>query len=95
MQLISPRQQQAWAASYQQRAARLEAEGRMQPSGRAILERARAAGTVDAMSDVDALVVPQDLQDCLDRAIGRCLVDPSCPVLSSEHFALDCQCQEA
>ena len=65
MQLISPRQQQAWAASYQQRAARLEAEGRMQPSGRAILERARAAGTVDAMSDVDALVVPQDLQDRL------------------------------
>ena len=65
MQLISPRQQQAWAASYQQRAARLEAEGRMQPSGRAILERAGAAGTVDAMSDVDALVVPQDLQDRL------------------------------
>ena len=37
----------------------------MQPSGHAILERARAAGTVDAMSDVDALVVPQDLQDRL------------------------------
>ena len=65
MQLISPRQQQVWADSYQRRAATLEAEGRMQAAGRAALERARAAGTLNMMANVDALAMPQDLVDCL------------------------------
>lgn len=65
MQLIAPRQQQAWARSYRDRAARLAAEGRMQPPGRAAIEAARKAGTWDALDHVDALVVPEDLATAL------------------------------
>lgn len=79
MQLISPRQQQAWADSYQRRAATLEADGRMQPAGRAALERARAAGTLDAMSDVDALAMPQDLVNCLAAKSADAWWDQAAP----------------
>lgn len=65
MQLISPRRQQAWAQSYKDRAARLEAEGRMHPAGRAAITAARASGLWDATAAVDALVVPDDLAAAL------------------------------
>ena len=65
MQLISPRRQQAWAASYKQRAERLEAEGRMHPAGRAAIAAAKAAGRWDETAKVDALMVPDDLSDAL------------------------------
>ena len=39
MQLIAPRQEQAWAKTYIQRAERLESEGRMQESGRAAIQQ--------------------------------------------------------
>jgi uncharacterized protein YdeI (YjbR/CyaY-like superfamily) len=65
MQLISPRRQQAWAASYKRRAERLEAEGRMHPAGRAAIAAARAAGRWDETAEVDALVVPEDLAAAL------------------------------
>lgn len=61
MQLISPRRQQVWAASYKQRAERLEAEGRMHPAGRAAISAAKAAGRWDETAEVDALVLPEDL----------------------------------
>jgi uncharacterized protein YdeI (YjbR/CyaY-like superfamily) len=66
MQLISPRKQQAWALSYKQRAARLEAEGRMHPAGRAAIAAAKQAGRWDETAAVDALVVPADLDAALD-----------------------------
>ncbi|MEY4982635.1 MAG: hypothetical protein RIR62_901 [Pseudomonadota bacterium] len=65
MQLISPRRQQAWAASYKRRAERLEAEGRMHPAGRAAIAASRAAGRWDETAAVDALVVPPDLDGAL------------------------------
>jgi uncharacterized protein YdeI (YjbR/CyaY-like superfamily) len=65
IQLISPRKQQAWAKTYKDRAARLEAEGRMQPSGRAAIEAAKMAGRWDETADVDALSVPDDLDAAL------------------------------
>lgn len=65
MQLISPRRQQAWAQSYKDRAARLEAEGRMQPPGRAAIERSKELGLWDATAAVDALIVPDDLRSAL------------------------------
>lgn len=65
MQLISPRRQQAWAASYKQRAERLEAEGRMHPAGRAAIAAAKAAGRWFETAEVDALVVPEDLAAAL------------------------------
>jgi len=64
-QLISPRRTQPWARSYRQRAERLIAQGRMQPSGARGVELARATGMWDAMEDVDDLVVPPDLAAAL------------------------------
>jgi uncharacterized protein YdeI (YjbR/CyaY-like superfamily) len=61
MQLIAPRKQQAWAKTYKDRAERLEAEGRMQPSGRAAIDAAKSAGRWDETLAVDALAVPDDL----------------------------------
>ncbi len=65
MQLVGPRRQQTWAKSYKDRAARLEAAGRMQPAGQAAIARAKAAGLWDAMAEVDALIVPDDLAQAL------------------------------
>ena len=66
MQLISPRKTQAWAQSYKDRAATLEAAGRMHDAGRAAIAASKAAGLWDAMADVDALIVPDDLAAALD-----------------------------
>jgi uncharacterized protein YdeI (YjbR/CyaY-like superfamily) len=72
MQLISPRRQQAWAASYKRRAERLEADGRMHPAGRAAIARAKAEGRWDETAEVDALVVPEDLAAALaDRPVAE------------------------
>lgn len=64
-QLISPRRTQPWAKTYKDRAERLIATGSMQPAGLASVERAKATGMWDAMNDVDALVVPDDLTAAL------------------------------
>lgn len=65
MQLASPRRQRAWAQSYKERAARLEAEGRMQAPGRAAIARSKQLGLWDAYAEVDALLVPDDLRAAL------------------------------
>ncbi len=65
VQLIAPRATQAWSATYKDRAARLEATGRMAPPGRAAVEAGRAGGLWDAYADVDALIVPDDLAAAL------------------------------
>lgn len=61
MQLIAPRKQTAWAQSYKTRAARLEAEGRMHPSGLAALAQGRQSGRWHETDPVDVLIVPDDL----------------------------------
>lgn len=61
MQLISPRKQHTWAATYKERAQRLQNEGRLRAPGRAAIEHAKAQGTWDALADVDRLDVPEDL----------------------------------
>jgi uncharacterized protein YdeI (YjbR/CyaY-like superfamily) len=68
MQLVSPRRTQPWARSYRVRAERLIVEGRMQPPGLASVERAKATGMWEAMTDVDDLVVPDDLAAALEAA---------------------------
>ncbi|MEL6573027.1 MAG: YdeI/OmpD-associated family protein [Pseudomonadota bacterium] len=65
-QLISPRQQQAWAQSYKDRAERLSQEGRLHPAGCASIETGRASGLWDFFADVDALIVPDDLAAQID-----------------------------
>lgn len=65
MQLISRRRAKLWAKSYKDRAERLIAEGRMHPSGQEGVDAAKLSGAWDAMSEVDALVIPEDLQASL------------------------------
>jgi uncharacterized protein YdeI (YjbR/CyaY-like superfamily) len=65
MQLISARRQQVWAKTYKDRAARLLADGRMMPSGMAAIAASQRDGLWDAMADVDALIVPLDLETAL------------------------------
>ena len=65
MQLISPRRTTTWAKSYKERAQRLIAAGRMHASGQASVDAAKASGAWDAMADVDALIVPDDLRTAL------------------------------
>jgi uncharacterized protein YdeI (YjbR/CyaY-like superfamily) len=79
MQLISPRKQQAWAATYQQRAARLEKEGVMHDAGRAAIARAKAAGLWDQTAAVDALMVPTDLQQALVDGDGDAFFSSAAP----------------
>lgn len=70
MQLISPRRTGIWAETYQRRAARLIAEGRMQPPGLAALQAATRAGTRDQLAHVDRLEVPDDLAAVLAPELG-------------------------
>lgn len=78
-QWIAPRRQQIWAETYRRRAARLEAEGRMQPPGRAAVAAAKAAGLWEAWDDVDALEVPEDLAAALREARGADWFDAAAP----------------
>ena len=64
--LITPRQQQAWSASYKKRAEKLRSEGRMHKAGEAAIACAKAAGLWNFFDDVDALIVPDDLGQTLD-----------------------------
>lgn len=66
IQLISPRKQQAWAQSYKTRAAKLEAEGRMRPAGRAALLAGMESGKWTQSDPVDALIDPEDLVEALE-----------------------------
>lgn len=68
MQLISPRRTKPWAKSYKDRAERLIAEGRMSESGQASVDEAKASGAWDAMNEVDALVIPDDLNEALTHS---------------------------
>ncbi|GAA1927182.1 YdeI/OmpD-associated family protein [Nocardioides marmoribigeumensis] len=73
---FSPRRPgSVWTRNNKQRVARLEAEGRMEPAGRAQVEAARASGTWTLMDDVEDLVVPADLAEAFESRPG-----------SREHF---------
>jgi uncharacterized protein YdeI (YjbR/CyaY-like superfamily) len=62
-----------WAATNKARVERLLAAGLMTPAGLSAIEAAKADGSWDALSDSDALVVPDDLAAALatDRAAAR------------------------
>jgi uncharacterized protein YdeI (YjbR/CyaY-like superfamily) len=60
--LVTPRRPRStWARSNKDRAARLEAEGRMEPRGRRAIEVAKANGWWHILDDVEALLEPDDL----------------------------------
>jgi len=50
-----------WSRPNKVRVARLIAEGLMQPAGFAVIEAAKADGSWDLLTDVEALVIPDDL----------------------------------
>ncbi|MCF2870849.1 YdeI/OmpD-associated family protein [Octadecabacter sp. G9-8] len=66
MQIIGPRQTQAWAKSYKDRAAQLIADGRMTDAGLKSIAASKENGLWDYWADVDALIVPDDLRVALD-----------------------------
>jgi len=68
MQLISPRRTQPWAKTYKDRAERLIAADAMHAAGCASVDDARRSGAWNAMNEVDALVVPDDLRQRLGEA---------------------------
>jgi uncharacterized protein YdeI (YjbR/CyaY-like superfamily) len=55
-----------WAASNKARVATLEAQGRLQPSGIAEIERAKASGMWTVLDSVEALLEPPELAAALD-----------------------------
>jgi uncharacterized protein YdeI (YjbR/CyaY-like superfamily) len=65
MQLISPRRAAAWTKTYRERAERLVEAGRMQGPGQAAMARAKERGLWIAHADVDALLLPPDLDAAL------------------------------
>lgn len=65
MQLIGPRRVQHWSATYKARAARLQAEGKMQAAGLAAIAASKAAGLWDFLEEVDELQLPDDLRQTL------------------------------
>jgi uncharacterized protein YdeI (YjbR/CyaY-like superfamily) len=67
MQLVSPRRTKPWAKSYKDRADQLIIEGRMRPAGLESVRLAKETGAWEEMNDVDALVVPDDLQESLEH----------------------------
>lgn len=59
-----------WSRPNKQRIARLEAEGRLEAPGRALIEQAKADGTWSMLDDVEDLVVPDDLAAAFDAHPG-------------------------
>lgn len=55
-----------WAASNKRRVAQLEREGRMQPAGRAAVERAKANGRWSVLDGPEQLIEPPELAAALD-----------------------------
>ncbi|MEM7694651.1 MAG: YdeI/OmpD-associated family protein [Pseudomonadota bacterium] len=79
MQFISPRRVEHWSKTYKDRAARLAAEGRMHPAGDASVAAGKASGLWTFMDDVDALVVPGDLDAALKDHGARAAWDDLAP----------------
>lgn len=79
MQLISPRRTQYWAKSYKQRVAELASEGRMHESGVRSVEEGKRSGLWSFMDDVDALIVPDDLEGALVDAAALAAFESLAP----------------
>ena len=68
IQLFSHRKpSSAWSASNRERVERLLADGLMTPAGMALVEEAKCTGRWEALVDVQAGVVPDDLARALER----------------------------
>lgn len=71
MLYVAPRKPGSnWSALNKRHVAELEQAGRMEPSGRAVVEAAKADGSWSALDEVERLVVPDDLRLAFDRFPG-------------------------
>ncbi len=71
MQWFAPRRPKStWARSNKERVARLEATGLMTDAGREAVDIGRANGSWEALDEIDALVVPDDLAAALATGSG-------------------------
>lgn len=69
IQWFSPRRKGGlWSASNKERVARLERAGLMADAGRAVIEQAKADGSWSQTDEVDAMIVPPDLEEALESA---------------------------
>lgn len=72
LQRFSPRKKgSGWAKTNKDRLSRLEAEGRLQPPGLAVIAAAKADGSWTLLDDAEAGVVPPDLATALDQGGAR------------------------
>lgn len=67
MQLLSPRRETRWTATYKARAQKLEAEGRMRDPGRRAIAESKALGHWETSAPIDALETPDDVTAALER----------------------------
>lgn len=66
LQWFSPRRARStWAKTNKDRVARLEAAGLMTDAGRAVIAIAKANGSWNSLDDIDAMIVPADLEAAL------------------------------
>jgi uncharacterized protein YdeI (YjbR/CyaY-like superfamily) len=66
LQWFSPRRPRStWAKTNKERVARLEAAGLMTNAGRAVIAFAKANGSWNSLDDIDAMIVPADLEAAL------------------------------
>lgn len=69
MLLCTPRKPKSvWSKPNKERVQRLTAQGLMAPRGLEMVELAKRTGTWDALNDVDALVIPDDLEARLGKS---------------------------
>lgn len=66
MQLISPRKTQHWTRTYKDRAQKLIDKKLMEPAGYASIKAGKQSGLWHFMDDVDALLIPKDLEAALN-----------------------------
>ncbi len=68
---FSPRRRgSVWSQPNKERVARLEAEGRIGPAGRRVIDRAKADGTWEILDGAEAGLLPDDLAAALDARPG-------------------------
>lgn len=67
-QFYCPRKPKSgWSKKNKETVTRLINEGRMEPAGMAAIELAKKTGTWNALDEIEACIVPEDLQAALDH----------------------------
>jgi uncharacterized protein YdeI (YjbR/CyaY-like superfamily) len=80
IQWFSPRRPGGiWSALNKERIERLQRDGSMTEMGQAVIDRARADGSWSQTDEVDALIVPADLEAALDASPGAAAVFAAMP----------------